>query len=81
MGFTINVWSLFAVSFYTHLPCGPSNRLVAAYTVDLEFIHTDISCAALQEKLHESPGWFIASSNGVSDTTNCYISVYPVIIK
>ena len=56
MGFTINVWNLYALAHCSHrrqLPYYPSNRLVAACTDVSEFIHPHTNSTALQEKLHE----------------------------
>jgi len=85
MGFTINVWSLSAVLCHTpddsQLPRSESDRMVADCGDIPGFVHTNTNCAALQEKLHECVGWFITSSTGVSDTTNCHIPVHPAIRK
>ena len=51
--------------------------MVAACNDVPGFIHSHISCTALQEKLHECVGWFIACSNWVPHTINCHISVHP----
>jgi len=55
-GISIHVWSLYAVTLCTRsceLPDATTNRLVVAGTDVPEFIHTNTSCAALQQKLHE----------------------------
>jgi len=62
-------------------PDGTTNRVVAAFTDVPEFIHTNTSCAALQEKLHESIGWFIASSVRSSVTIVYHLPISPAIIK
>ena len=82
MGFSIHVWSLYALSLYTRsceLPCAATNRLVAAGTDVPEFIHTHTNSTALQEKLHECVGWFVTSPLGFSDTTARHISVCAAI--
>ena len=84
MGFTINVWNLYALAHCNHrchLPFYPSNWLVAVCTDVSEFIHPHTNSTALQEKLHECFGWFITSSIGVSSTTTCDIPLYPTISK
>jgi len=53
--------------------------LRALMFLSLSILHT--SCTALQEKLHECVRWFIASSNGVSDTIACHNPVHPTITE
>ena len=46
-----------------------------------ESIYTHNNPSALQEKLYECVGWFITSSNGVSNTPTCHIPVHLAIIE
>ena len=76
MGLSIHVWSLYALTLCTpsrELPDATTNRLVVAGADVTEFIHTNTSCAALQEKLHECDRWFIVSSVRSSVTIVYYI--------
>jgi len=73
MGFSIHVWSVYALPLCTRcyeLPCAATNTLVAVGTDVPKFIHAHTNCTALQEKLHECVGWFITSPIGYSDTIN-----------
>ena len=82
MGFSIHVWSVYALPLCTRcyeIPCAGSNRLVAVGADVPKFIHAHTNCTALQEKLHECVRWFITSPNGISDTIAGHISVYPAI--
>ena len=47
----------------------------------LSFIHTNTSCATLQEKLHESDWWFIASSVRSFVTIAYHTWISPAISK
>ena len=84
MGFSIHVWSLYALSY-----CSGHCKLLRCETIPLatvyiyipEFIYTHTNSAALQERLHECSGWFTTHCTGISGSSNCHIPLHSSIIK